>query len=64
MYITKIRFDLLRQSYIPPSTSFDKMWINDGGINNKGIELSIEADIVAKKDFSLSGNFHILFKQK
>jgi len=53
----KNTFDLLRQSYIPLSTSFDKMWINDGGINNRGIEVSIDGDIIAKKDFSLSGTF-------
>lgn len=52
----KNTYDLLRQSYIPLSTSFDKMWINDGEINNRGIEISIEADIIATKEFNLSGN--------
>ncbi len=54
-YYDKHTFDLLRQSYLAPSSGFDKMWINDGEISNKGVEFTIDGDIIDTKDWKLSG---------
>ena len=34
--------DLLRERNIAPSSGYDKMWVNDGEIRNRGIELTID----------------------
>lgn len=49
--------DLLRESLLTLSSGYNKMWINDGEISNKGIELSIEGNIIDTNDFGFSANF-------
>lgn len=56
-YYDKNTYDLLRQSYLPPTSGYDKMWVNDGEISNKGIELTLDGDIVSTKDLNFSGTF-------
>lgn len=56
-YYDKHTYDLLRQSYLAPSSGFDKMWINDGEISNKGFELTVDGDMISTKDWNLSGTF-------
>lgn len=51
--------DLLLKSAIPQNTGFPEQWNNIGSTSNKGIELSLNAFIFEKGDFSLSGNFNI-----
>jgi len=51
-YYNKNTDDLLRLRTIAPSSGFDEQWINDGEINNKGIEIGLNADIIRKSDFS------------
>ena len=51
--------DLLVPSDIPGYSGFTKMMTNVGQTSNKGIELSLNAYIIEKKDFSLSANFNI-----
>lgn len=51
--------DLLVPSDIPGYSGFTKMMINVGQTSNKGIELSLNAYIIEKKDFTLSANFNI-----
>ncbi len=46
--------DLLREKFIAPSGGFDKMWINDGEIINKGFEAKLDLRILQAKDYSLS----------
>lgn len=53
-YYNKHTYDLLRESYVSLSSGFDKMWINDGEISNKGIELTIDGLIISTKDWNLS----------
>lgn len=50
--------DLLQQIALPHSSGYGSMWINNGKIENKGIELAIEGAIIQKKDWhwSLGGN--------
>ena len=50
--------DLLLQSAISPISGFPNQWKNVGGTSNKGIELSLNAQIIDTENFSLSGNFN------
>ena len=43
--------DLLREKYLTLSSSYDKMWVNEGVVLNKGFEVSLEGDVVATKDW-------------
>lgn len=49
--------DLLREKYLPLSSSYDKLWVNDGEVTNKGFEVSLEGDIVHTKDWNFSATF-------
>ncbi len=55
-YYFKHTSDLLRLKRISPSSGYDEIWVNDGEIENRGIELSIGADIIDKQDFHFSAN--------
>ena len=50
--------DLLIQKELPPSAGYKYMYINQGSLRNKGIEISLTGHIIDTKDFSwdLSGN--------
>ena len=50
--------DLLIQKELPSSTGYKYMYINQGSMRNKGIEISLTGHIIDTKDFSwdLSGN--------
>ncbi len=50
----KLTTDLLREKYLPLSSSYDKIWVNDGSILNRGFEFSIEGDIIAERDFQFT----------
>ena len=54
-YYEKYTTDLLREKYLPLSSGYDKMWVNDGSILNRGFEVTVDANIVNRRDFSLSG---------
>ena len=47
--------DLLRQRNLALSSSYDKMWVNDGKIQNRGFEVTVEVNIISTADLSLSG---------
>ncbi len=49
--------DLLRQRNLALSSSYDKMWVNDGKIQNRGFEATIDADIISTPDWHLSSTF-------
>lgn len=53
----KYTSDLLRQKYLPLSSGYDKMWVNDGEVLNKGFEISLEADIIRNNDMDLNMAF-------
>ncbi|GAF01470.1 SusC/RagA family TonB-linked outer membrane protein [Saccharicrinis fermentans] len=48
--------DLLRQKFLPLSSSYSRIWVNDGTILNKGVEVSLEGNIISGKDVSLTSN--------
>lgn len=49
--------DLLRQRNLALSSSYDKMWVNDGKIQNRGFELTADADIISTEDWHLASTF-------
>ncbi len=53
-YYDKTTSDLLRQRILPPSSSYDRMWVNDGKIDNKGFEVTLDGDIVRSSDWHLN----------
>ncbi len=56
-YYEKNTKDLLQERILPLSSGYDRMWINNGSITNKGIELTLGGDIINKQDFNLNGTF-------
>lgn len=58
---TKTTYDLLQSRRVPLLSGYTTRWVNQGTINNKGIEISLEAVPIASKNFEwmLSGNFSI-----
>lgn len=46
--------DLLRERWLSLSSGYNRMWVNDGEINNKGFEITIDGDILDKSGFKLS----------
>ncbi len=51
-YYIKNTYDLLRLKTINPSTGFDRQWINDGEITNKGIELALTGELISNNDLT------------
>ena len=54
-YYDKKTSDLLRERNLALSSGYDKMWVNDGKIQNRGFEVTVDADILQTKDWQLSG---------
>ena len=55
-YYNKYTTDLLRERWLSPSSSYDKMWVNSGDIRNQGFEATVAADIVDTKDWGLTAS--------
>lgn len=51
----KLTNDLLRERNITPSSGYDKMWVNDGKIENKGIELTLDGVFFSNRDWNVGG---------
>ena len=51
----KLTTDLLRERNIAPSSGYDKMWVNDGKIRNRGVELTIDGVMYQDKDWNFGG---------
>ena len=49
--------DLLYRCQIPTTTGYSYQWQNVGKVSNKGVELTINGDILRGKDYVLSANF-------
>ncbi|WP_068475255.1 SusC/RagA family TonB-linked outer membrane protein [Saccharicrinis aurantiacus] len=56
-YYHKKTEDLLDLVNLPLSSGYDKVLMNNGVIQNQGIELGLDANVVNTKDFSLNANF-------
>lgn len=54
----KLTRDLLQNLGIAPSSGFDKMWVNNGSISNRGLEFSMEAVPVKTRrlEWTVEGN--------
>ena len=52
-YYQKYTDNLLQERILPLSSGYDRMWINDGSIENKGIELTLDGDIVSRGDLKV-----------
>lgn len=50
----KYTTDLLRERYLPLSSGYDKMWVNDGNIMNTGFEAVLEGVLVSTRDISFT----------
>ena len=48
--------DLLRERILALSSGYNRMWVNDGEITNKGFEITLDGDIIDKKDFTFSAS--------
>jgi TonB-linked SusC/RagA family outer membrane protein len=55
--------DLLLASAISPISGFSTQWNNIGSTSNKGIEMLLNAQIVQRDDFTLSGNLNFGFNK-
>ena len=53
-YYSKLTSHLLRQRILSPSSSYDRMWVNDGKISNKGFGVTLDGDIVRNSNWFLS----------
>ena len=53
-YYVKNTSDLLRERLLSLSSGYNRMWVNDGEIQNKGFEISLDNDIVRSKDFTFA----------
>jgi len=53
-YYNKDTKDLLRERILPLSSGYDRIWVNDGELTNKGFEISVDGDIIKNKDWTLS----------
>lgn len=56
-YYEKETDDLLQERILPVSSGFDRMWVNEGSITNKGIELTLDGTILQGEDFNLGATF-------
>ena len=58
-YYNSITEDLLRRNSLPPSSGYDRLWINDGTVQNTGIEGVFNAVVISKSNFSWDVGFNI-----
>ncbi|ASB51021.1 SusC/RagA family TonB-linked outer membrane protein [Alkalitalea saponilacus] len=55
--------DLLVEAPLPGASGYNTQFQNVGQTSNKGIELSLNGQIVQRRDFTLSANFNIGFNR-
>ena len=55
--------DLLYRTLIPTTTGYTRQMQNVGQVTNKGFELTINGDIIQKRDFILSANLTMGFNK-
>jgi TonB-dependent starch-binding outer membrane protein SusC len=58
-YYDKYTYDLLRLAHIAISSGYHRQWQNDGEVSNKGIEVSLDADILQRGDFKWTAGFNV-----
>ncbi len=55
--------DMLLDKSVPQTSGFSSNFMNVGSLSNKGLEISLDADIISKKDFSWNAGFNIAFNK-
>ena len=55
--------DLLQYITTPASTGFQRQLRNSGSVENKGLEIAMDATVINKKDFQWKTNFNISFNR-
>ena len=58
-YYSKKTINLLRLVDVAISSGYHKQWQNDGEVTNKGVEFSVNADLIRKEDLSWNVGFNI-----
>lgn len=53
----KVTNDLLRESNLALSSGYSKIWVNDGSVQNRGYELTVDANIYKTKDWNIGATF-------
>lgn len=48
--------DLLRERLLALSSGYNRMWVNDGAIENKGFEITVDGDLIHKGDFDFTAS--------
>ena len=59
----KMTYDLLQSKSIPLSSGFSSIWVNEGTIENKGLEITLDATPVKTRDFEWNINGNISFNR-
>ena len=49
----KVTDDLLRERNIAPSSGYDRMWVNDGKIQNRGFEATVDGILFSNRDWKV-----------
>ncbi|MGQ1928838.1 SusC/RagA family TonB-linked outer membrane protein [Ornithobacterium rhinotracheale] len=57
-YFDKETTDMLSRRYLPYTSGYREIWVNNGRVSNKGIELEFNANIVNTDDFKLNINLN------
>ena len=52
-WYNKLTYDLLRERNIAPSSGYDKMWVNDGTIQNRGVEMTLDGVVFSNRDWKI-----------
>lgn len=55
--------DLILLMPLPASSGYQNQYQNVGQTSNRGVEISLNANLITKKDFSLSASFNIAFNR-
>jgi TonB-linked outer membrane protein, SusC/RagA family len=55
--------NLILKMPLPASSGYSYQYQNAGQTSNRGVEISINADLINKRDFSLTGTFNIAFNR-
>ncbi|MEL7599478.1 MAG: TonB-dependent receptor [Proteiniphilum sp.] len=50
----KVTSDLLRERNLSLSSGYDRMWVNDGKIQNRGFEATLDAVLVDRREWGLN----------
>jgi outer membrane receptor protein involved in Fe transport len=53
-YYYKETTDLIRNKFLPTSSGFSQVLVNDGIIENQGVEFELGGEIIQKRDIGLS----------